>query len=221
MVDAPLWATRRQAEAALAGELKPFADLLDEAFAAVDSSAARLESLGYPFGLVCAVVVIKARNLGLGCYSLSLDAVAQEGGALFRPLIEHLELLTYFKLDRARVNEALEDRLPSAGEIARRIEGKLQGVRQYLNTHASHLSLSPESIKHVVDVRTGRLRPTQPYSATVLRENLRVLLGILVSIAIEAINCTTVVAGSADHGLVDTVENLQQRAFRLIGMSEP
>jgi len=218
MVDLPLWSTRRQAEAALSGELKPFADLLGEAFAAVDSSAARLESLGYPFGLVCAVFVIKARNLGLGCYSLSLDAVAQEAGALFRPLIEHLELLTYLKLDQARVNEALEDRLPSAGEIARRIKS----VREYLNTHASHLSLSPESIKHVVDLGAGRLRSTQPYNATVLRGNLRVLLGILVSIAIEATNCLTVGAppGSIDDGHLNTVESLQQRAFGLIERDE-
>lgn len=222
MADLPLWAARRQAEAALAGELTPFADLLDETFAAIDSSATRLESLGYPFGLVCALVVIKARNLGLGCYSLSLDAVAQEAGALLRPLIEHLELLTYLKLDKTRVNEALEGRLPQAGEIAKRIEGKLKGVRGYLNEHASHFSLSFDAMKHLVDFRAGRLRLTQPHDAAVLRENLRVLLVTLVSIAIEATNCLTIGAGSIDHALLDTVENLQQRAFRLIdGMNEP
>lgn len=57
----------------------------------------------------------------------------QEGGAVFRPLLECLELLTYFRMDTTRINEALEDRLPKAGIIAQRIEGKLKGMRDYLN----------------------------------------------------------------------------------------
>ena len=95
MMATPLWDTRRQAEAALNGDLKAFARLFDETFAAVDQCIVRLEGLDDPFGRVCALVLIKARNLGLGCYSLSLDALAQEAGALFRPLIECLELLAF------------------------------------------------------------------------------------------------------------------------------
>ncbi|SRR6266571_938665 len=215
MVTIPLWGTRRQAEAALNEALKPFADLLNETFAAVDSSIARLETLDHPFGRVCALVLIKARNLGLGCYSLSLDALAQEAGALFRPLIECLELLIYFRSDPSRIDEALEDRLPKAGVIAQRIEGKFKGLREYLNTHASHLSLSPEAMMHLVDFKARRLRPVQAHNAAVLRQNLRTLLAVLVWLAIEATNCTSVGGGVIDHTLGDTAEDIKRRAFRL------
>ncbi len=220
MVTTPLWATRRQAEIALAEELGRFADLLDEAFASVDRGGARLEALEHPFGRVCALVLIKARNLGLGCYSLSLDALAQEAGALFRPLIECLELLVYFRSDPPRINEALEDRLPKAGVIAQRIEGKFKGLRDHLNMHASHLSLSPDAMGHLVDLKAGRLRPVQLHNTAVLRQNLRTLLGVMVWFAIEAANCSFVgsgvVGGVIDHTFQDAVEDLKRRAFLLL-----
>jgi hypothetical protein len=215
MVTTPLWATRHQAETALGEELKPFADLLNETFAAIDHGAARLEGLDHPFGRVCALVLIKARNLGLGCYSLSLDALAQEAGALFRPLIECLELLVYFRLDPLRINEALEDRLPKAGVIAQRIEGKFKGLRAYLNTHASHLSLSSEAMIHLVDFKAGRLRPVQLHNTAVLRQNLRTLLAVLIWLAIEAANCTSVGSSIDDRAFGDTVEDIKRRAFLL------
>lgn len=215
MVIKSLWEARRQAVAALGEELKPFADLLSETFAAVDHGIARLESIDQPFGRVCALVLVKARNLGLGCYSLSLDALAQEAGALFRPLIECLELLLYFRLDPSRVNESLEDRLPKAGVIAQRIEGKFKGLREYLNTHASHLSLSPEAMMHLVDFKAGRLRPVQAHNTAVLRQNLRTLLAVMMWLAIEAANCTSVGSGIVDHEFGDTVEDIKRRAFLL------
>src|SRR5574337_1822701 len=104
MVAISLWNTRHQAERALTESLEPYASLLNEAFSALDHCVDRLERLGQPFGRVCAVVLIKARNLGLGCYSLSLDALAQEAGALFRPALECLELLVYFRLDPTRID---------------------------------------------------------------------------------------------------------------------
>jgi hypothetical protein len=215
MLTNPLWDTRRQAKTALSEELKPFADLLNETFTAIGQSILRLETIDDPFGRVCALVVIKARNLGLGCFSLSLDALAQEAGALFRPLIECLELLIYFRLDMTRINEALEDRLPKAGVIAQRIEGKFKGLRDYLNTHASHLSLSPEAMMHLVDFKAGRLRPVQAHNVAVLRKNLTTLLAVLVWLAIEAANCTTVGTGVADDALGDIVEDIKRRAFLL------
>lgn len=215
MVATSLWSTRRQAEAALNEDLKPLATLLDEALAAIEDCIGRLETLEHPFGRVSALVLTKARNLALGCYSLSLDALGQEAGALFRPLLECLELLTYFRLDPARIDEALDDRLPKAGVIAQRIEGKFKRLREYLNTHASHLSLSPEAMAHLVDLRAGRLRPVQVHNPTILRENLRTLLAVLIWLAIEAANCTSVAAGAVDHGIGDSVEDLKRRAFLL------
>lgn len=219
MVTTSLWSTRRQAERALNEGLKPFAGLLDEAFSALDDCIDRLETLDQPFGRVCALVLIKARNLELGCYSLSLDALAQEAGALFRPGLECLELLTYFRLDPKRIDKALEDHLPKAGVIAQRIEGKFKGLRDYLNAHASHLSVSPEALAHLVDFRAGRLRSVQPYNEAVLRGNLCTLLAVLVWLAIEAVNCTSVGEGNVDEALADTVEDLKRRALVLFDQS--
>jgi hypothetical protein len=216
MADTSLWATRRQAEAALADELKPFADLLNEAFAAIDTSIARLETLGYPFGQVCALVLIKARNLALGCYSLSLDGVAQEAGALFRLLVESLEVLMYFRSDRSRINEVLEGRLPKAGDIAKKIEGKFQGLREHLNEHASHLSLSADAMVHLIDLKTGRLKPVQGHHVSVLQRNLSALLGIMAWLAIEGGNCTTVGSDAFDQETGDAVEHLKNRIVLLV-----
>lgn len=213
MVDTSLWGTRRQAEAALNEELKPFATLFDETFAALDQCVGRLETLENSFARVAALVLIKARNLALGCYSLSLDALAQEAGTLFRPLLECLELLTYFRLDPARIQEALEDRLPKAGVIAQRIDGKFKRLRDYLNTHASHVSVRPEAMAHLVDFKAGRLRPVQVHNVQVLRQNLRTLLTVLVYITIEGANSTSVGSGVVDHRLGDTVEDVKRRAF--------
>lgn len=215
MVTTHLWASRHQAETALGEELKRFADLLSETFAAVDHGVTRLERLDHPFGRVCALVLIKARNLGLGCYSLSLDALGQEAGALFRPLIECIELLVYFRLNPLRINEALDNRLPKAGVIAHQIEGKFEGLREYLNTHASHLSLSPEAVIHLVDFRSGQLRPVQVHNTAVLRQNLRTLLAVLILLPIEAANCISVGSGVDDHAFGDTVEDIKRRVFHL------
>lgn len=215
MVAMPLWDTRRQAEAALSGDFNAFARVFDETFAVLDQCIGRLEGLDNPFGRVCALVLIKARNLALGCYSLSLDALAQEAGALFRPLIECLELLTYFRLDPPRINEALEGNIPRAGVIAQRIGGQFKGLRDYLNTHASHLSLSPDAMIHLVDFKVGRLRPVQVHNPAVLRQNLVMLLAVLIWLAIEAVNCTSVGAGVVDGALGDSVEDLKRRAFLL------
>lgn len=217
MVAASLWSTRRQAEHSLNEGLAPFAALLDEAFVALDDCIGRLERLDQPLGRVCALVLIKARNLALACYSLSLDALAQEAGALFRPFLECLELITYFRLDPGRINEALEDRLPKAGVIAQRVEGKFKGLRDYLNAHASHLSVSPEAMAHLIDFRAGRLRPVQSFNQGVLRANLVTLLAVSIWLAIEAVNCMSVGEGKVDETLAARVDDLKRRAFALFG----
>ncbi len=136
-----LWETRRSAEQALEGPLLTHADLLAEAFSLFDVCGDRLVLSDTDFGRVCALVTAKARSLTLGCYSLALDGLAQESGALARPLFESLELLEYLRLDPKRAQEVIENRKPSAGVIARRMEGKFQDLRKHFNEHASHLSL--------------------------------------------------------------------------------
>jgi len=196
--------------------LRLYSDLLSQTFASFDVCASRLGRADTPFGRVCAVTLIKARNLALGCYSLALDALAQESGALLRLFIESLELLEYLRQDPGRVTEVLEGRKPKAGEIARRIEGKFENLRQHLNAHASHLSFGPEAMGHLVDVTGGRFQTVQPYSEPVLRQNLRTLLLMMVPVAIVATNCVSIAEGRVDGALADSVDDLKRRALALI-----
>jgi len=99
--------TREEALASLEGPLRQEAAMLQDAFALMDECIAHLITRDTTFTRVCAITMIKARNLELGCYSLALDGLAQEGGALFRLVVETLELLTYFWKDPARVEEAI------------------------------------------------------------------------------------------------------------------
>ena len=176
-----LWDARTKASIALGGQMAAEASLIQEAFDLIDDCLTRLETKNTDFSRVCGITLIKARNLGLGCYSLCLDALAQEAGALLRPLIEALELLTYFRLDPSRITQAMEDRLPSAGQRARMIGGQLKQVRDYLNSTASHVGWTYESIRHLVDLSKPSYRVQQQFRAPVLRTNLRVLFDILLT----------------------------------------
>jgi len=212
----PLWETRRSAEQALSGPLRPYSDLLSEVFASLDTCAGRLWRADTPFGRVCAVVLIKARNLALGCYSLALDALAQEAGALLRPLIESLELLEYLRQDPPRVAEALEQRLPKAGVIAQRIQGKFKDLRDHLSAHASHLSIGSEAMGHLVNLADGQVQTVQSYSEPVLRANLRFLLMAIVAAGGVAGRCVSVAEGRRVDALADNLNDLSRRAFELI-----
>ena len=147
-----LWTCREQSSSALASSLRPLASLLDEAFARIDEAVEYFEKFlsadPAPAGRVCAMVTIKGRNLALGCYSLALDGLAQESGALLRTLLESVELLEYLRDVPGAVDQALDGTLPRAGKRAGSIGGKFQELREYLSNSASHLDFGPESTGH-------------------------------------------------------------------------
>lgn len=195
------------------------ADVLQGIFDVVDECIGRLEAVNQPFSRVCALTLTKARNLALGCYSLSLDALGQEAGALLRPLLEALELLTYFRLDPPRIEEALEGTLPKAGVVAQRIEGKFKRLREYLNANASHFSFGPDAMLHLVDFRDGQLKVAQPFNELVLHGNLQFLFAIFAWVRIEAVNCVSVAANHVDHELADRADALRQRGLQVFEVS--
>jgi hypothetical protein len=207
-----MWETRTLAEQALDSSLMHFRDLLSEAFDSVDRSVSRLEQADTPFGRICALVTIKAKNLAMACYSLSLDALAQESGAIFRVLIEALELLQYLREDPKRVTEALDGRLPKAGEIAKRIKGNLQKLRDHLNAHASHLSVGPESMRHLLDFNARQHRTAQPYSESVFRTNLATILTVVLWLATEAATCASIAKGEANDPEAEKIDDLKGRS---------
>lgn len=170
-----LWKARNDAITYLSAERATQVSLLLEIFGAIDTCidgyAAKSENDTY--ARVCGLTLLKAKNFAVGAYSLILDGLAQEAGALIRPFIEYTELLTYFRMSPEMVDRALSNYLPSAGARAKAIEGAYQDFREYLNLHASHSSYSKFSLSHLVEPGTLKLKKLQTTVPAVLDRNLR------------------------------------------------
>jgi hypothetical protein len=132
-----LWQCRVASTAVLHSTSAHLAVLLDGAFSRVDEAVEYFQEflIAEPAaaGRVCAVTAIKGRNLALGCYSLALDGLAQESGALLRPLLEAIELLGYLRAVPGAVDRALDGKLPKAGKRAKDIGSPFQDLREHLN----------------------------------------------------------------------------------------
>ena len=169
-----LWTARREAQAELDRALQAERDMVLEAFAILDATIREFDSReDNLFARACAFALAKARNLGHGCFSLILDGLGQEAGALYRPLIEAYQLAVYLRLDPRRAEQVLTNSLPSAGKIAKSIAGDLKPVRDYLNESASHLAFDMHSLRHLVDSRSLTIRTQQPHVSATFRQNVR------------------------------------------------
>lgn len=108
------------------------------------------------YAQACGLALSKARNLALGSFSLILDGLGQESGALIRPMIECAEVLTYLRLKPQDSSKALLDQLPKAGVRAQVIDSIYKDLREHLNRHASHVSFSPFATNHLFNVDTKK-----------------------------------------------------------------
>lgn len=208
-----LWNSRGLALTNLQEEHQEVLKVMSSLFVFVEDCGNSLFKVDSAFGRVTAITVAKSRNLALGCYSLALDSLAQESGALMRPLIETLEILKYFRLDPKRAMEATERELPKAGEIARLIGSEHKSLRGYLNDHASHFSLKHQAIRHLLDFRSSEttvvLRMQQSFLLPVVMENLYVLYSIFALTGIEATRCALVAECEEKVELAARMEDLR------------
>jgi hypothetical protein len=212
-----LWQTRNQSRKWLDTELATENQHLEKGYALLDECISRFNkvsniekaSLSGQVARVCALTTTKGRNLLLGCHSLALDGLAQESGALLRPLLESIELLTYFRLDPNRVNEAFDEKLPSPGSIGKSINGQFQFLRDYLNEHASHFKFGFYSVFHLLDKRTMMVKPVETHSLDVLKRNLAALSAFMSFLAMEATGCLFV-AGVDANELADRIEHWKE-----------
>lgn len=168
------------------------AGFIEQAFSLLDSCLADLASrfndsaLSRAAGLAAA----KGRMLAQGCWTLILDGLGQEAGALLRPLLEAAEFLTYLHIDGRAQKEFTDDKLPRSGEIARRIGGRLQFLRDYLNEHASHLSFSFHSLRHIVKIGDRTAFETCPqFRAESFRQNLGMLFLFMSYLLSATVTC--------------------------------
>lgn len=215
-----LWDSRAKASSALEREASNVRALLEELFGVVDEAAEALHAVDTPFGRVTALLTVKARRLAQGCYSLTLDGLPQEAGVLLRPLIECLELLEYLRSNPdEHAQEAIDNRLPKAGDIAKRIDGQLKDVRDHLNEYASHISVSHESMRHLIrsdaEHGLGELQLQQPFDSAVLLQNLGSLFAAFESVAIQAVSCAVTAQCPTAGDMANHVMGLRDRGYWL------
>lgn len=154
-----LWITREESLNALKSKLSIEARYIEKGFTIIDALLYIFEdNKNDIFCTVCSFALPKGKNYCLSIYSLSLDGLSQESGALLRPTIECFELLDYFYDDPKRIKEALENKLPSPGNIAKKIKGKFESLRKHLNSAASHFSFDPIACKHLINWKNGSLQ---------------------------------------------------------------
>ena len=187
-----LWITREESLNALKSKLSIEACYIERGFTLIDALLCIFEdNKNDNFCMVCSFALLKGKNLCFSIYSLTLDGLAQEAGAIMRPAIECTELLDYFCADPKRIQEALKDKLPSAGNIAKKINGRHKNLREYLNSTASHFSLNPTACTHLINWKKGSIRYYQEYNENVLRKNLCTLFCIIVLLTYSAVRCLT------------------------------
>ena len=162
-------------------------------FDAIDECVDLLQDLSPttngPYSLACAIAATKGKNLAKAALGTIADGYGQESGALLRPLLEYIELLAYFESFPSETDAAFEDRLPPAGERARRIQGKFQVLREHLNKNASHGSYSVHSVGHLIrdDLRVNKSPNFSPEVFDVNFRTLTVFLIFLLAACVFAI----------------------------------
>ena len=216
-----LWKSRQQSLKWLTTDLVEQNALVDKGFEILEKCIALLnqysktsnDELNGRFARVVNLTLAKARNLLLGSYSLMLDAIAQEAGALLRLILEAYELLIYFRLEPSRVDQAIDGKLPSPGKIAKKIEGEFKDLRKYLNTHASHISFGVESAKHLFDYQTSEVKAVQSQSIDVLKNNMSTLNAVQVLVVAEAIRCLDIVEYTPES-LLEEYENWRLESIK-------
>ena len=168
-----IWNTRAQSNKWLQNDLFEECKIINEGFGLLNKCITSIDGIGKKEGnnqirkliMIGAITLAKSCHFLFGCYSLALDGLSQESGALLRPLLETYELMIYLRLDQSRVEEVINDKLPKAGDVAKKINGKLHGLRKYLNEHASHFMFKYDSVRHLVDFSEGVIINPIPPSA--------------------------------------------------------
>jgi hypothetical protein len=211
-----MWNTRKKSIEALHTTLKKERDLIYEGFKISDKVANELNKASKDprFARICGLVLVKGRYLCQGILDLMLDGLAQEAGALLRLVIECFELLEYFYQKPERIEEAIEGKLPSAGEIAKKIHGKYKDLREHLNIHASHLSISSDSMTHLIDWKKDKIKIKQPYSKKVLKKNLSTLFCFLFFLSETAAKCLDK-CNSCPNTIIQKVNNWREKGKKI------
>jgi len=215
-----IWNVRNQALAALETDLRQEKEVLDKGFALLDECIDRLHEVAIEdnentrFAAICCQTLVKARRFALGIYSLCLDGLVLEAGALMRILKEAWQLLIYFHQDPERVEKAFAENLPSAGIIAKTINielhNQLQGLTEYYNAHTSHISFNKDALVSInID-----------FSSENLKGDMRQLDTVICHILYEAATPCLQIIGQLNDGLRSEIDAYLEKSLRIFDVNE-
>lgn len=211
-----MWVTFEQARTIIETDLSKEAEAIGELFDLSDQVVLALAKSSHITACrIGAFALLKARRLATGAYLLSLNCLAQEGGALFRLLQEAWEFLIYVAEDPSRAEAVAEGKKPSAGTIAKAIEGKFKDMRDHLNTHSAHLSFTYEAMGHLFDPRTGGLRVKNQPDAAVIKKNMGPMFGLMFLALGEGISLLSLADEAAFSSFGSRHAELQKQAYGL------
>lgn len=216
-----LWTTRSESIAYMCRTHPSRLDVMDRSFDLLDRIVDAFEAVSQEsaYARVCGLTLLKAKNLAFGSYSLILDGLGQETGALMRPMIEYLELLTYFRMFPESVEKATTNTLPSAGKRAEAINGIYKEFREHLNEHASHSSFSQHALSHLQEPSNFKFKKLQKMVPHVLEKNvldLAIQLFLLILEAARALEPTT----SVEYlSIAEKVDKLKSRLLNVFDLN--
>lgn len=218
-----LWSTRTEAVDYLEASHGDRLEVLSRTFELIDLSVDAYESLagGDVYARICGLTLLKAKHLAVGAYSLILDGLGQEAGALIRPFIEYSELLTYFRKFPEMAERAAENDLPKAGERARAIGGIFKEFRNHLNSHASHSSYSHYSLSHLLEPKTLRFKKLQRAVPKVLDKNVKDFVVQLYLLSREGVLSLDRLAVSNFKELAARTDQLKEDMVHVFELHEP
>ena len=221
-----LWKTRNETEEWLKGCYKRQSECLDEGFMILDECINSFDRKSHtsngligPFSKICGLTAAKARNLVLGCYSLSIDALSQEAGALLRPCIETYELLVYFRHDPSRISQVENRKLPQPGKIAKKIDGDFHKLRSYLNNNASHFRFSSDSTQHLYDYKTDSINTIATHGHKMFLYNLSWVFVFIYFVLVECVNCLDYTLTNTDE-IASSIQRWKHKGMILFGLIE-
>jgi hypothetical protein len=156
------------------------------------------------------LALLKGKNLALGNLGLILDGLAQESGALMRPMIEYMEQLKLFKQSPESAEQAMSGILQTAGVVAKAVDGIHRELREHLNENASHKSFSHHSTSHLIKP-DGSFCKQQQFVPHVLDLNLQTFCVELYLLLESGANALPLPLTQGHQRLVMAVDRLLSR----------
>ncbi len=219
-----IWSKRNEALTVLDNDIKKEKEVLEEGFAVLDQCIHCFhmhmndaDNTIATFAAYCCATLVKIRRLALGSYSLCLDGLAFEAGALMRSLIEGLQILIFFQQQPESIALAEAENMPQAGDIAKAINGELHSEirdilweqRKHYNQFSSHFSLKQSALQPIETT----------FDLNALKRNMRSLFSTINLLAYISAMCLSII-GLKDIFLNESIETFREKGSSIFGAYE-